>query len=58
MSKRRLVLNRESLTPLEADDLASVVGGISNLHPYCVLSLYQSCREPSCHCTRFTDTCE
>jgi hypothetical protein len=56
MPKRRLVLAREALTPLAPDQLAAVVAGVSNLHPTCLLSFPSYC-EPTCHCTRFTDTC-
>lgn len=58
MPNRRLTLNREGLTALDSDELSSVVGAISNLHPQCVLSLYYTCRVSACHCQPFTDTCE
>lgn len=57
MRSRRLTLNREKLAALEPDEMSSVAGGISALHPYCLLSLYYTCRVSACHCRPFTDTC-
>lgn len=48
MSNRRLVLNREKLGTLESDELASVAGAISGLHPTCIVTSYQYSRCDSC----------
>lgn len=53
MSKRRLTLRRETLTALEQDELASVVGAISAPHVACVvLSVqYSQCHSCGIGCT-------
>lgn len=53
MSKRRLSLRRETLSPLEQEELASVVGGISAPHLVCVtLSVqYSQCYSCGIGCT-------
>ena len=38
MQNRRLVLNRESLTRLDSDELSSVSGAASTVHPLCLLT--------------------
>lgn len=51
MPTRRLALQRETLTNLDSDELASVAGAISYPHPVCVLLSYG----PSCavRCTLY-----
>ena len=53
MSKRRLELRREALSPLEPAELASVVGAISAPHVACVvLSIqYSHCHSCGIGCT-------
>lgn len=53
MSKRRLTLRRETLSTLETDELASVVGGISAPNVVCVvLSVqYSQCYSCGIGCT-------
>lgn len=68
MPKRRLTLHREELTSLDSDQMSSVAGAISGLHPACLLSIYQTCPNASCahHCTfrcptdpcAVTETCQ
>lgn len=48
MSNRRLALNRENLTTLDSDELASVAGAISNMHPLCLLTT-TSAQHSQCH---------
>lgn len=48
MSKRRLSLKRETLTALENDELAAVVGAISAPHIACVVLSIQYSRCHSC----------
>lgn len=48
MSKRRLTLRRETLSPLEQDELTAVVGGISAPNPVCVVLSVQYSQCPSC----------
>jgi hypothetical protein len=53
MPNRRLALRRETLSPLEHDELTAVVGGISAPHPVCVvLSVqYSQCYSCGIGCT-------
>lgn len=53
MSKRRLTLRRETLSPLEHDELTAVVGGVSVPHPVCaVLTIqYSQCHSCGIGCT-------
>lgn len=53
MPKRSLVLNRESLSTLESDELQSVAGAISAPHPLCVLTSvrYSYCNTCGIACT-------
>lgn len=46
MPTRRLALQRETLTALDSDELASVAGAISVPHPLCNLIYYT--QYPSC----------
>lgn len=39
MTRRRLVLTRETLTPLASDEMSSVAGAISDRHPLCETNL-------------------
>lgn len=64
---RRLVLNREALGTLESDELASVSGAISGLHPTCIVTSaqYSQCYSCGIACTQMcltrncpTDTCQ
>lgn len=48
MSKRRLTLRRETLSALQPDELASVVGGISAPNLVCVVLSVQYSQCPSC----------
>jgi hypothetical protein len=53
MSKRRLTLTRETLSPLQHDELESVVGGISKPNVLCAaLSVqYSQCHSCGIACT-------
>lgn len=51
MVRRRLVLTRETLTTLVSDELSSVAGAVSGLHPACLLSIYETCFSCAYHCT-------
>lgn len=48
MSKRRLTLRSETLSPLQQEELASVVGAISAPHFLCVVTSAQYSQCPSC----------
>ena len=48
MSKRRLTLRSETLTVLESDDLASVVGALSLPSPLCAITIVQQSQCYSC----------
>ena len=48
MPSRRLVLSREALVSLEADELSSVAGAISQMHPTCIVTSVQYSQCPTC----------
>lgn len=58
MAQRRLVLNRESLVPLDTDQLDGLAAGaVSRPHPLCVLSDPQyTCPTCGIACTTQCDT--
>lgn len=53
MSKRRLTLRSETLSPLQPDELSSVVGAISAPHVLCVVTSvqYSQCHSCGIACT-------
>lgn len=64
MTNRRLSLSREALTTLDSDELSSVAGAISEMHPLCLLDTtsrqWSECESCGIACTYRcypTDTC-